>query len=235
MKGGIKVLDLKAIKNNKYFDEVFEIYNSLEDYELSYQIQNKRYKYANSDDSWFLYLNNLNECDYKDFIFDNKFLKIINNEVFDSILHQIDERLLLTLNEIIFIVNNADSKYVLDTYNVDLDSEHIGFYDGFRNAAIINLMAIIRHALNKSSSFEEFYNLVTDISLTGMIQELACFSLSLNELPKSYRVAGISEESLELYANKTVRTLKENMNINFLRRDFLSTIYKRNLEKKENL
>ena len=229
------MLDLKTIGKSKYFDKAFEIYNNLENYELTYQIKDKRYKYVNSDNSCFLYLNNLTDCDYKDFIFENKFLKIIDNEVFDLILHQIDERLLLTINEIVFIVNNADSKYVLDNYNVDLDSEHVGFYDGIRNAAIINLMGVIRHALNKSNSFEEFYNLVISISLAGMIQELACFSLTNDELPKSYRVAGVSEESLEVYASRTFRCLKENININFLKKDFLSTIYKRNLKRKENL
>lgn len=210
-------------KSKDYFKKALEIYNNLEHYSLDYSVEDLRYVFNGETEEGiadYLYLNNLENLSRIDLISSNKFLDNINKELFSDILNELDERLFLTCNEILFLIDKDNRDELLDL-NIRLDIDDSGLYHSSKNIVVVNVYALMECSYMLSNCYEQFKIIFSFIFLHAFIETLCSYNIHEVFLPEEFHVGGSSMEHFHLYAFKAARLMMRNFNLNIFKEEFL--------------
>lgn len=217
--------NIYKVKKSSYYEDIYNIYSQLDGFKI-YLAEESRTTFKNDETNEVLFLNDTNTCNYLDLFYKNKFFEVLDVELFEEFLCQLDERLFLTINEIVFIMEDSDVEYLKETYDIDAaEDEYIGQYTTGSNVATINLRAILNYGLGKRGDFLSFYENTMSSIMTIIVHELACFNPDINKLPDSYSAYGSCNEGFELYAKQTSRKLSKLMNTCFIDKEYMRGLY----------
>lgn len=213
----------KNTNTNDYFKEALEIYNNLENYSLDYSVEDLRYVFCGEfeDGVNYLYLNNLENLNRIELTDSKKFLDNIDKDLFSDILNELDERLFLTCNEIIFLMDKDNRDELLDL-NIRLDADDSGLYHAARNIIILNVYALMECAYTFSNCYEQFKIVFSFMFLHALIETLCNYNVYETFLPDKFNIGGNSSEQFHLYSFKAARLISKSFNLDIFKENFLS-------------